>query len=780
MASPGRVLLLPLFLIALACSQGGEAITQDPAPASPPPKTAVLAVHATGDLATQIRESGFFRWGVPRLPGLKVEVGPQASGDAVVWVDALPASRPVADLVKGLPVELGPAIVLGGTRYPDSGQAVALRIPEAAKPTWVVAGPAGEGLTGLADEVLFRVAAAMTGQRRGRRGAPLDVDYLLRETPWMERSGKWARAAAGGWTVDRAAERDDLAEWDRAFQGMAEIRGERVVLRVPPAEKGRPELVRLTAELDRAVADMAPRLPVALSSPVTVVVEPDYAAQGRHAGEIGEAVRGRRADLHLVYHPDDLPAYRYALAGVLLDRSGIAGRLPPEIAHGAALWLSRDWYGKPYPEWLPLLAAARVLPGAEEVLAREEPEDSSNLLSTPAASAIVDRLPGSTLKEKLAHLPSAVRVREILASLSSESLKQGHQGQQGRQEQRESETVAPLNVSVVPGVPDVPLVPGPDEGRPFLKGVSLAMLNSLEGGYHAPAVEKQLDALSRLGANAVSLMPFAFQPGADRPDLRFLNRGPSSETDIGLIHAARAARARGIRVLWKPHVWVAGASWPGEIAMKSEADWAAWWRSYRRYMLHHALLARWAGADLFCAGVELSKTIGREAEWRDLIASVRLFYPGPVTYAANWYGDLENVRFWDRLDYIGVDTYFPLAEKPGAGKAELEQGARRVAERLARAARRFDKPVLLTEVGFAAKREAWMEPHVEGGGYSEEDQAAAYEALLAALDHHPWLAGTFVWKAFSAQGSDSGREADFRFQGRKAEGVVSRYYGAGG
>ncbi len=738
----GRALLLPLFLIALACSQGGEAITQDPAP--PPPRPAVLAVRATGDLAAQIKESSFFLRGLPRLQGLKVEVGPQASGDAVVWVETLPVSRPVADLVQGLPVELGKEIVLGGTRYGEAGQALALRIPDAAKPTWVVAGPAGEELNRLADEVLFRVVGSMTGLRRGRRGAPLDVDYLLRETPWMERSGKWARAAEGGWTVDRAAERDGLAEWERAFKGMAEIRGERVVLRVFPAEKGRPELSRLAAELDRALSDMAPRVPVTLSSPVTVVVEPDYTAQGRHAGEIGEAVHGRRADLHLVYHPDDLPAYRYALAGVLLDRAGIAGRLPPEIAHGAALWLSRGWYGKPYPDWLPRLAAARVLPGAEEILARREPEDASNLLSTPAAAAVVDRLPGATLKEKLAHLPSASQVEKILAS---------------------------FHASV-----EASAAPASRKEEPFLKGVSLAMLNSLEGGYHAPAVEQQLDALASLGANAVSLMPFAFQPGADRPELRFLNQGPSSETDIGLIHAARAAKARGIRVLWKPHVWVAGASWPGEIAMKSEADWAAWWRSYRRYVLHHALLARWAGADLFCVGVELSKTIGREAEWRDLIAAVRLFYPGPVTYAANWYGDLETVRFWDQLDCVGVDAYFPLAEKLGAGKAELEQGARRVAERLARASRRSNKPVLLTEVGFAAKREAWMEPHVEGGQYSEEDQAAAYEALLAALDHHPWLAGTFVWKAFSAPGSESGPEADFRFQGRKAEGVVRRYY----
>lgn len=302
------------------------------------------------------------------------------------------------------------------------------------------------------------------------------------------------------------------------------------------------------------------------------------------------------------------------------------------------------------------------------------------------------------------------------------------------------------------------------------------MHNSLEGGYHAPAVGRQLDQLKRLGADAVSLMPFAFQPGPDRPELRYLNRGPGSETDIGLIHAARLARAQGFHVLWKPHVWVPGASWPGEIEMKSEPDWQAWWRSYRRYVLHHALLARWAGADLFCVGVELSKTIGREADWRDLIAGVRLLFPGKVTYAANWYGDLENVRFWRQLDYLGVDAYFPLAASAQASPVDLAKGAEQIAQRLAAASRRFGRPVLLTEVGFAAHRGAWVAPHTEGGEYSEDDQALAYQALFKALDHQRWLAGTFLWKAFSAPEADAGREADFRFLGLKAEGVVRSYY----
>jgi len=302
------------------------------------------------------------------------------------------------------------------------------------------------------------------------------------------------------------------------------------------------------------------------------------------------------------------------------------------------------------------------------------------------------------------------------------------------------------------------------------------MLNSLELGYHAPSVGRQLDAFAALGANAVSLMPFAFQPGPGRPELRFLNRHPGSETDIGLIHATRLARARGFHVLYKPHLWIHG-SWPGEIRMTSEADWSAWWRGYRRYILHHAVLARWAGADLFSVGVELSQTIAREAEWRDLIAAVRLFFPGALTYSGNWYGDLESVRFWDRLDFIGIDAYFPLAVSPQAGRADLERGAQAITGRLEAASRRFGRPVLLTEVGFAARRGTWVAPHIEGGEYSEEDQALAYRALFKALDHQPWLGGTFVWKAFSAPGWDGGREADFRFQGRQAEGVVREFYG---
>jgi hypothetical protein len=750
----GALLALAVLLLAvsLACAgdiQGSAAEPQEPPPPPAPPAVSkVLAIRTTEPLAAVLRED-FLRWAEPRFPGLRFEVGPEAAGDAVVVIETLPASAGTAALAKGLPVELGgEVLVLGGTRYADSGFTLAVRMPEAERVTWLVVGQDSTKVVDLGIDVLLPTAASLVGYEGGRRTAPLEMDYLLRETPYLERSGRWAKREDGGWAIDRAAERDDFAAREKAFAALARIPGQRVVLLVPPGEKDRPELARLIAELDRAAGEMAPRVPVAVTSQVTVVVEPDHVAQGRSTGKIGEAVRGERADLHLVDHPNDVAAYRYALAGVLLERAGLADRLPSALRRGAALWLSRDWYGKPWAEWLPLLATARVLPEPDQILAAEEASDSSEVLWPPAAAAVVDRLSGSTLAEKLARVPDAGRVGEILKGIEPRILE-----------------VRPARKASAP--------------QGFLKGVSFAMRNSLEHGYHSPAIARPLAALEALGTNAVSLMPFAFQRGADRPELSFRHDSPGGETDIGLIYATRLARARGLHVLYKPHIWVGHDSWAGNIEMTTEQDWARWWRSYRRYVLHHALLARWAGADSFCVGVELSKTVLREKEWRELIAAVRTFFPGPVTYAANWYGDLENVGFWDELDFIGVDAYFPLSSSPQAGRAELAKGARQIVDRFAATSRRWGKPILLTEVGFAAHKGAWVSPHEEGGEYSEEDQALAYEVLFAALGRRPWLAGTFVWKAFS-NGSDSGQRADFGFVGRKAEGVVGRYYGGEG
>ncbi len=578
-----------------------------------------------------------------------------------------------------------------------------------------------------------------------------------------------------------------------SLAGRAVLAGERVRLYPPQGEAAGAEHRRLLGELERAIAEIAPRVPVEVEPPLTVAVEADYPALARATGRLEPAVataapvrqatrdRDRRregpsaaaaAEVHLVLHPDDLYAVRHAVARALLARAGLSEGLPPWFERGAALWLSGDWFGRPWEQWLGPLARAGVLPSEAQLLAQEEQLDGSAPLWTPAAAAVVGELRGETVAAKLGRVPGEAAVRALLWRIEARAL-----GRSAGTAEGASSPSRPAPVSPPPSSPTQPPDPPP---RPFLHGVSLAMLNRIDGGYHAPSVDGALDRLEALGADAVALMPFAYQGDPRRPELAYLNRHPASETDAGVVHAARRARERGLAVLWKPHLWISHESWPGEVAMTSEADWRAWWVSYRRFVLHHAFLAAWTDAELLAVGVELDRTLVREREWRELIAAVRVLYPGPLTYAANWHEGAEEVGFWDALDFAGVDAYYPLAASPEAGPAELARGAREVAERLRRLAETSRRPVLLTEVGFAARRAAWVAPHQEGGELSEADQAAAYRALLDALGKPRWLAGAFFWKAFSApserDGSGGGGRPDFRFLGRPAEHEVRRWF----
>ena len=64
-----------------------------------------------------------------------------------------------------------------------------------------------------------------------------------------------------------------------------------------------------------------------------------------------------------------------------------------------------------------------------------------------------------------------------------------------------------------------------------------------------------------------------------------------------------------------------------------------------------------------------------DAQWRNVIADVRAQTRAPLTDAANW-TDYQRVPFWDALDAVGIDAYFPpvddQVDKPT--RQDLERG----------------------------------------------------------------------------------------------------------
>lgn len=299
------------------------------------------------------------------------------------------------------------------------------------------------------------------------------------------------------------------------------------------------------------------------------------------------------------------------------------------------------------------------------------------------------------------------------------------------------------------------------------------------GGRIGPA---HLDPLLRDHVSWISQTPFGWQRRLDEPAIRLSTGsfGFWGESDAGLIETTRLAHARGIRVLLKPHVWT-HAGWVGAIAMKSEADWAKWFQGYETFILHYADLAERNGIEALAIGTELEGTTRREREWRAVIARVRARYHGALVYCANWSGEVDRIRFWDALDWIGVQAYYPLSDRVDPSVEVLCAGWRGPLARLEALSRRLGKPVVLTEAGYHSLDTAASRPWEWDlrGNPSPGTQARCYESLLRCARANAWIRGIFFWKWFPDMArSDPARNTGYTPQNKPAEGVMARQYGA--
>ena len=264
------------------------------------------------------------------------------------------------------------------------------------------------------------------------------------------------------------------------------------------------------------------------------------------------------------------------------------------------------------------------------------------------------------------------------------------------------------------------------------------------------AMVETMRELRDLGVTWIAIHPYA-RIGGDGSVGSSGGRGRSFDPSW-VRRPIEAAKDLGLRVMIKPHLayWGSPFSWRGVIRFEDEETWARFFREYTAWIQEMASLSE--GADAFVVGTELDQTIQHEAAWRSIITTIRAELPEtPLTYAANW-DQYQRVPFWDALDAIGVQGYFPLvahAEAPEA--AELAAGwAARVAE-LDRFRATWNRPVVLTELGYddgnAAARTPWAS-RSRGSERNPELQQQCLTAALAAVDAAPGIEGAFLWKWF--------------------------------
>src|SRR5258706_1062552 len=266
------------------------------------------------------------------------------------------------------------------------------------------------------------------------------------------------------------------------------------------------------------------------------------------------------------------------------------------------------------------------------------------------------------------------------------------------------------------------------------------------GGYGSPTSARSLARLRELGVDWISITPFGFLSRPTDTYITWKGKG-IVETDESLKQAADDAHALGMRVMMKPHIWVAPPAWPGSVGQSTAEDWRLWFDSYSRFILHYAGLARSIGVDALCVGTELEKTTTHTAEWAKMIASIRAVFRGPLTYASNPQ-EVHAVGFWERLDFIGVNGYYPLAPSRTPTVDELVAAWSIESKRLAALSQRFGKPVVFTELGYrSADFAAWKHWEIpDDAPVNLQAQANAYEAFYRAIWPEPWCGGVYLVK----------------------------------
>jgi len=284
--------------------------------------------------------------------------------------------------------------------------------------------------------------------------------------------------------------------------------------------------------------------------------------------------------------------------------------------------------------------------------------------------------------------------------------------------------------------------------------------------------------LKQLGVNWTSIHPYA-RIGRDGSVSWRRGEGDAATAPTWLRRPIEEAHRQGLKIFIKPHLGYWGSfSWRGEIAFSSDVEWHRFFDDYRRWITAVARFSH--DADAFAVGTELDKTVDHEAAWRDVIRAVRAEYAGPLTYAANW-TDYERIPFWDALDAIGVQAYFPVLEDAG-GAADLppqqafDAGWSRIMQRMRTFSERYGKTVVFTELGYNRSARAPYEPWAfeVGGPNADELQRRCMLAALQALEAEPSVVGAFLWKWFPGDA----RPRDFEMSSAAMRQVISRYWNA--
>jgi hypothetical protein len=300
-----------------------------------------------------------------------------------------------------------------------------------------------------------------------------------------------------------------------------------------------------------------------------------------------------------------------------------------------------------------------------------------------------------------------------------------------------------------------------------------------------PINDEKFVNLKSIGSNTVAIMPYSFVP-KEKPEVRFSTDTIESknqhqwwgETSFGVRKCIDLAHDQGLEVMLKPHLWIGWGQFTGDLAFDKEVDWQIFEKSYKAYILLFAKIAEEKKVSTFCMATEMANHVKTRPEfWLGLIQDIRKVYHGKLTYAENW-DSYSKVPFWDKLDFIGIDAYFPISSQKNPDIASIKKGWKKHRNTLADFSGEFQKPILFTEIGYKSNDYALNKPWESDFSKpaNHQLQALAYKGFFEEIWNEEWFAGAYIWKWFSETRENRPSKDTFSPQNKPAQQILTDHF----
>ncbi len=325
--------------------------------------------------------------------------------------------------------------------------------------------------------------------------------------------------------------------------------------------------------------------------------------------------------------------------------------------------------------------------------------------------------------------------------------------------------------------------------------------------FASAAAGRSLRRLADTGASHVAVVVSLFQRHHNSTEIVAFHApgrvGPRgyytfvTATDAEVEAAIDRAHALGLQVMLKPQIDLYdddAAYWRGSIGQACGPHnttrfcrrfWEAWFQSYGAWLVHFARLAARKRVAQLSVSCELVSASPQAAHWRRLVGRVRRVFNGALTDAANWGylnatgGEIFNKTWWDAVDYIGVDAYWPIAGDTHAARVAAWGP---ILRKLETVSRRFDRPLLFTEIGYCKNCSTRAGARIsarENRVFQDDHYRAALAAVRPAV-RAGWFRGVYFWSWNTDPAGTTAAGGCITPQGNPAERTLTRMWGGRG